>query len=76
MKCPDIAWDERIRLYNSHVSGNAELLSVQSGAGIEESPNPTPNSGSSAAERIPQRHERADCTTNTEVGGEEWKLER
>ena len=28
---PDMAWDERIRLYNSHVSANAELLSCHSG---------------------------------------------
>lgn len=25
-----MAWDQRIRLYNSHVSANAELLSVHS----------------------------------------------
>jgi len=30
VKEPDMAWDQRIRLYNSHVTGNAELLSVSS----------------------------------------------
>lgn len=32
-----MAWDERIRLYNSHVSANAELLSCHSGEGDGES---------------------------------------
>ena len=30
---PEISWETRIRQYNSHVQGNAELLSISSDSG-------------------------------------------